>query len=73
MAVVLRGRPEPGRDMDITNDDSENVPPMVVCGLCAYLSNTSDIPFLSSKMPDITLIYATDILPKDLKDVNAPG
>jgi hypothetical protein len=63
----------PGLDVDLTNDDSENVPPMVVGGpACGHLSTASDIPFLSSKTRNVTLVYAIDTLPDDLHDVNAP-
>jgi hypothetical protein len=86
---------KPGRDVDLTNDDSENVPTRMgvgatmvamaagkakkkrvhgmVGGPCGHLSNASNIPFLSSKMRHVTLMYATDTLPEDLQDVNAPG
>jgi hypothetical protein len=51
----------PVRDVDLTNDDTENVYP------------ATTIPFLSSKMHNITIVYAMDTLPEDLRDVNASG
>jgi hypothetical protein len=66
----------PDWDVDLTNDNSENVPPIAVGGVggpCGHLSNASNIPFLSSKMRNVTLMHATDNLPEDLKEVNASG
>jgi hypothetical protein len=46
---------------------------MVVGGPCGHISSASNIPFLSSKMHNITIMHAMDTLPEDLKDVNASG
>jgi hypothetical protein len=59
--------------VDLTNDDIENIPPMVLGGPCGHLSSASNIPYLVTKMRNVTLTYGVDDLPEDLKDVNAPG